>query len=80
MKKETDKDHFRITKERGTTYLRLPLVAIVGGVFLIALLTLLLWSEKRSPDTQLQVKNPGELRMLLPSIAGLTHSAIEPGN
>jgi cardiolipin synthase len=80
MKKENDKDQFRITKERGTTYLRLPLVAFIGGVLLIALLTLLLWSEKRSPETQLHVKNPGELRVLLPSIAGLTHSAIEPGN
>ena len=80
MKKETDKDHFRITKDRGTTYVRLPLVAFIGTVFLLALLTLLLWSEKRHPEVELQVKNPGELRVLLPSIAGLTHSTLEAGN
>lgn len=76
----TDKDHFRITKERGTTYVRMPIVAFIGGVFLIALLTLLLWSEKRHPEVRLQVKEPGELRELLPSIAGLTQSSLEPGN
>lgn len=76
----TDKDHFRITKERGTTYVRLPIVALIGGVLLLVFLTILLWSEKREPDTQLRVKNPGELTVLLPSIAGLTHSTIEPGN
>ena len=73
-------DHFRITKERGTTYVRLPIVAFIGAILLIALLTLLLWSEKRHPEVQLQVKNPGELAVLLPSIAGLTHSTLEPGN
>lgn len=73
-------DHFRITKEGGTTYVRLPIVALIGGLLLLALLTLLLWSEKRHPEVALQVKNPGELSVLLPSIAGLTHSAIEPGN
>jgi cardiolipin synthase A/B len=78
--KENDKDHFRITKERGTHYVRFPLVAFIGGVFLIALLTLLLWGEKRHPDVKLRVKNPGELGVMLPSIAGLTHSALEPGN
>ena len=73
-------DHFRITKEGGTTYVRLPIVALIGAILLIALLTLLLWSEKRHPEVQLQVKNPGELAVLLPSIAGLTHSTLEPGN
>ncbi|HYC89134.1 MAG TPA: cardiolipin synthase [Thermoanaerobaculia bacterium] len=76
----TDKDHFRITKDRGTTYVRLPIIAFIGGVLLLVLLTILLWSEKREPSTRLRVKNPGELTMLLPSIAGLTHSTIEPGN
>ncbi|HEX6087858.1 MAG TPA: cardiolipin synthase [Thermoanaerobaculia bacterium] len=76
----TDKDHFRITKERGTTYVRFPIVAFIGGIFLLALLTLLLWSEKRHPEIELHVKDPGELAVLLPSIAGLTHSTLEPGN
>ena len=72
--------HLRITKEGGTTYVRLPLVALAGAIFLIVLLTLLLWSEKRVPDTRLTVKDPGELKILLPSIAGLTHSTLESGN
>jgi cardiolipin synthase len=78
--KEKDNDHFSLTHSRGTTYVRLPLVAFLGGVFAIVVLTILMWSVKRDPDTQLKVKNAGELAMLLPSIAGLTHSALEPGN
>jgi cardiolipin synthase len=73
-------DHFRITKNRGTHYVRLPLVAFIGAIFLIALLTLLLWSEKRHPEVQLHVKNVGQLNVLLPSIAGLTHATLERGN
>ena len=73
-------DHFRLTKERGTHYVRIPLVAFIGGVLAIVFLSVLMWSVKREPDTRLRVKNPGELRVLLPSIAGLTHSALETGN
>jgi cardiolipin synthase A/B len=73
-------DHFRITKDRGTTYVRIPIIAFIGGVLAIVFLSVLMWSVKREPDTRLRVKNPGELRVLLPSIAGLTHSALEPGN
>jgi cardiolipin synthase len=80
MKEKKDKDQFRITHERGTTYVRLPLVAFIGLLFLLALLTILIWSEKRNPDTRLHVRNPGDLAALLPSVAGLTHSTIEPGN
>jgi cardiolipin synthase A/B len=59
---------------------QLPLAAVIGGVLAIVIMTVLLWSEKRRPDKTLQVQNPGELRALLPSIAGLTHSTMEPGN
>ncbi|HVE72743.1 MAG TPA: cardiolipin synthase [Thermoanaerobaculia bacterium] len=77
---KNDGDHFRVTRHGNTHYVRMPLVAFVGVALLLVLLTVLLWSEKRVPGTQLQVKNPGELRVLLPSIAGLTHSALEQGN
>ena len=68
-------------KERkDTTYVRLPLAAVVGGVLAILFLGILLWSAKRKPDKTLVVEEPGELRVLLPSIAGLTHSTMEAGN
>jgi cardiolipin synthase len=78
--KENEQDHFRITRHRGTTYVRMPLIAFAGGILAIAILALLLWSVKRDPDTQLKVKDAGELTTLLPSIAGLTHSTLESGN
>jgi cardiolipin synthase A/B len=59
---------------------QLPLAAVVGGVLAILFMAILLWSEKRRPDKTLLVQNPGELRALLPSIAGLTHSTMEAGN
>lgn len=80
MKHRDVKDNFSIWHTRGTTYVRMPLVAVVAGILVIAVMTILIWSVKREPDTRLSVKTPGELSMLLPSIAGLTHSAIEPGN
>jgi cardiolipin synthase len=68
-------------KERkGTTYVRLPLAAVIGGALLIVFLGIILWSAKRKPDKTLQVADPGELRVLLPSLAGLTHSTMESGN
>jgi cardiolipin synthase A/B len=78
--KERDPDHFAIMKRGSTHYVRMPLVAFIGGILIILVLTILMWSVKREPSTRLQVKDPGELRVLLPSIAGLTHSALEPGN
>ena len=81
MKKhEDDKDKFSIWTSRGTTYVRMPIVVFIGGVLTIAVLAILMWSVSREPDTQLQVRQPGELGALMPSIAALTHSALEPGN
>ncbi|MGN6183621.1 MAG: cardiolipin synthase [Thermoanaerobaculia bacterium] len=80
MKHRENKDNFAIWHTRGTTYVRMPLVAFIAGLLVITLMTILLWSVKREPDTRLSVKNTGELVALLPSIAGLTHSALEPGN
>ena len=78
--KRKDDDHFRIYKTGSTTYVRMPLIAFIGGALAIVVLAVLIWSAKREPDTELQVKNPGELRTLLPSLVALTHSALEPGN
>lgn len=78
--RHVDDDHFSIWKTRGTTYVRMPLIAFIGGVLAILILTVLMWSVKRDPKTELSVQQPGELNALLPSIAGLTHSSIEPGN
>lgn len=78
--KDNDDNHFSITKSRGTTYVRMPIVAFAGAVLAILLLGIILWSVKRKPDTFLRVDDPGELRALLPSIAGLTHSTMEAGN
>ncbi len=75
-----DTSRFSVWTSRGTTYVRLPLVAFIAGVLVITVLTILMWSVKREPSTRLQVENPGELEALLPSIAALTHSAVEPGN
>ena len=66
--------------ERGTTYVRMPLVIFIGVMLALVTLTLLFWSVKRKPDVKLKVTNPGELRALLPSLAGLTQSSLDPGN
>ena len=78
--KKRDKDHFNIWSERGTTYVRMPLVAFVGGLLALITLTILFWSVKQQRETELQVKDPGELQTLIPSIVGLTHSALDLGN
>lgn len=78
--KKRDDDHFGVWTTRGTTYVRMPLVAFIGGVLTIVGLAILMWSVKREPDTELRVRQPGQLQALLPSIAGLTHSALTEGN
>jgi cardiolipin synthase A/B len=78
--KHRDDDHFSIWQTRGTTYVRMPLVAFIGGLFVIVTMAILIWSVKREPDTRLRVDDPGELRTLLPAIVGLTQSTLEPGN
>jgi cardiolipin synthase len=82
MKKDHDKDdgHKRFYSYRGTTYVRMPLVAFIGGLLALTVLTILIWSVKRKPDTALAVKNPGELTALLPSLVGLTQASLDAGN
>ncbi|HYI11573.1 MAG TPA: cardiolipin synthase [Thermoanaerobaculia bacterium] len=79
-KTETDPDHFRITQHRGATYVRMPLIAFIGGLLTLIVMIILFWSVKRDNGTILRVEQPGELGALLPSIAGLTHSVLEDGN
>lgn len=80
MRDQPDKDHFRVWHSRGTTYVGMPIIAFIGGLFALITLAVLFWSVKRDNSTVLRVKQPGELRALLPSIAGLTHSVLEGGN
>ena len=82
MKKlqKRDDEGFALWQSRGTTYVSMPLIAFLGGVLVILALTILMWSVKREPDAQLQVETPGDFLALLPSLAALTHSALEPGN
>jgi cardiolipin synthase len=77
-KHKTDK--FGVWHDRGTTYVRMPLVVAAAGVIVIALLTVLFWSVKRKPAVRLQVGDVGELKALTPSLTGLTQSSLEPGN
>ena len=78
--KHKEEDNFSIWQSRGTTYVRMPLIAAVAGLLVITALTILFWSVKREPDTHLRVKDAGEFRTLLPSIVGLTNSTLEAGN
>lgn len=65
---------------RGTSYVRLPLMLFIGGVLALIALTIMLWSTKRKQDAVLQVKSPAEVRLLLPSLVGLTQSNADGGN
>ena len=64
----------------GTTYVRLPLMLFIGGVLALIALTIVLWSAKRKQDAVLRVKSPAEVRLLLPSLVGLTQSNADGGN
>ena len=81
MKRAEDEDDlFRMQKIGGTRFVQIPLFAFVALVFLGLVFLVLLWSTKRRVDTRLEVKTPGELNLLLPSIAGVTQGALDPGN
>jgi cardiolipin synthase A/B len=81
MKKQhDDKDLFGIWSSRGTTYVRMPLVAFIGGVLGLVILAITVWSITREPNTRLSVRKLGELQSLMPSLVGLTQSSLEGGN
>ena len=69
-----------IENVRGTHYVRVPFVLFFALAFAVVLMTTVLWSIWRENATYLRVKEPGDLNALLPSIAGLTESSIDPGN
>ena len=78
--KHRDDDHFTIWHSRGTTYVRMPLIMFIGGLLVIAALALVLWSATREESGVLNVKSPPEIRILMPSLIGLTQSSLEAGN
>jgi cardiolipin synthase len=81
MKKQhDDKDRFGIWSSRGTTYVRMPIVAFIGGLVTIVILIVWIWSVTREPNTRLRVNDLGELTTLMPSLVGLTQSSLEQGN
>lgn len=81
MKKQHDeKDLVGIWSSRGTTYVRMPLVGFIGGILMLLLLVITLWSITREPYTRLRVRDLGELGSLMPSLVGLTQSSLEEGN
>jgi cardiolipin synthase A/B len=72
---------FELSTTEGTQYVRMPLAVAVSVVLVLGLVALLLWSAKwrRNPEA-LTVRDAGELKTLLPSIAGLTQGHLDPGN
>jgi cardiolipin synthase A/B len=67
------------SKKRRTV--EIPLMLFVGLILIILALGILLWSAKwRRDPHSLRVSSPGELRALLPSIAGLTQGSLDAGN
>jgi cardiolipin synthase len=73
-------EHPYIWHHRGTTYVKLPVVAFAGLILAMVALTVTLWSVKRKPETYLEVRNPGDLQTLIPSIVGVTQGNLELGN
>ena len=67
-------------KGSGTHYVRTPLVVFVSLLFMVAGLTILLWSAKRGRDVQLHVKQRSDFAALIPSIVGLTQASLDTGN
>lgn len=78
--KHRDDSQFQIEKIGKTRYVRFPLIAFVFILLFVAVLLTMLWSVKRRVDTRLAVKDPGELRTMLPSLAGLTQGSLDEGN
>jgi cardiolipin synthase len=75
-----DKDLFGLWQSRGTTYVRMPIIAFIGGVLVLVALVIMVWSMTREPNTQLRVRNLTELTTIMPSLVGLTQSSLEQGN
>jgi cardiolipin synthase len=70
----------RVQTRAGTTYIQLPIVALVALVLALVLMTILFWSVKEKPSSRLKVESPGDLAVLMPSLVGLTQGTLEQGN
>lgn len=67
--------------KHGTDTVRVPVIVFGSLIIVVIVLTLFLWSVWRgSRDVHLQVRNPGDLQTLLPSIVGLTQASLDGGN
>ena len=81
MTRHIDDEKVRIAKIHGTTYIRLPIMLVIGLVALVVVLGVLFWSAKWRRDPHpLVVRQPGELQALLPSIVNLTQGSLTSGN
>ena len=60
--------------------MRRPKLVIVLLSLGLILMTILFWSVKQKRETRLQVKTPGDLQTLVPSIVGLTQASLDRGN
>lgn len=78
--KTTDKKSINLWTDRGTTYIRMPLVLFSGLLLALVILLILFWSVKREPDVEFSVKDGEPLTELLPSLVGLTQSSLDHGN
>lgn len=67
-------------KEKANEHVRVARWVFWVGIILLVLLGLVVWSVTREHDAQLTVKDPGELRALIPSLVGLTQSSLDQGN
>lgn len=79
-KQHDDKDLFGVWQSRGTTYVRMPIIAFIGGVIVLVALVVMIWSMTREPNTRLRVRDLAELTTMMPSLVGLTQSSLEEGN
>jgi cardiolipin synthase len=77
MKQQKQK---RIEYYHGTHVVRVPIVALIGMILAIGLLTLFLWTYWRPVEVRLSVQNAGEVSAMLPSIVGVTQGNLEQGN
>ncbi|HKR62320.1 MAG TPA: cardiolipin synthase [Thermoanaerobaculia bacterium] len=78
--KHDDKEPFRVWTQRGTTYVRMPIIAFIGGLFALITLLILFWSVKRKPDVRFGVKSGQPVTEMMPSLVGLTQSSVDGGN
>ena len=69
-----------IEYRKQTHTVRIPLVLFGGMIFVVAAMTIMLWSIWRNRSLVMQVKDTSDLQALLPSIVGITQGSLEKGN